>query len=52
MAWAIDCSIIVLPVRGAATIIPRCPLPMGQSRSITRVVRSSAFHSSFSRSIG
>jgi len=33
---AIDCSSIVLPVRGGDTIRPRCPLPMGVSRSITR----------------
>ena len=33
---AMDCNSIVLPVRGAATIRPRWPLPMGVSRSITR----------------
>ena len=33
---AIDCSSMVLPVRGGATISPRCPLPIGVSRSITR----------------
>ena len=32
------CSIIVLPVRGGATIKPRVPLPIGVNRSIRRVV--------------
>jgi len=36
MELAILCSSIVLPVRGGDTISPRCPLPMGVSRSITR----------------
>ena len=35
---ASDCSTIVLPVRGAATIKPRCPLPIGATRSRTREV--------------
>ena len=52
MALAMFCSSIVLPVRGAATIRPRCPLPIGQSRSMTRVVRFSESCSSLSRSIG
>ena len=30
------CRIIVLPVRGGATIRPRCPLPTGAIRSSTR----------------
>ena len=33
---AMDCSSIVLPVRGGETIRPRWPLPIGVSRSITR----------------
>ena len=36
--FASDCRIIVLPVRGAATINPRCPLPTGATRSSTREV--------------
>ena len=32
---------IVLPVRGAATMRPRCPLPIGVIRSITRAERLS-----------
>ena len=38
MELAIACRIIVLPVRGAATIRPRCPLPTGATRSSTRAV--------------
>ena len=41
-AWAMCCSRMVLPVRGGATIRPRWPLPMGVSRSMTRVVSGSA----------
>src|SRR5436190_1155421 len=41
MALAIDCSSIVLPVRGGATIRPRWPLPSGVIRSMTRVDRFS-----------
>ena len=40
-AWAMCWSRIVLPVRGGATIRPRWPLPMGVSRSMTRVVSGS-----------
>ena len=39
------CSIIVLPVRGGATINPRWPLPMGEIKSITRGVLSFLFGS-------
>ena len=35
------CSSMVLPVRGGATMRPRCPLPMGVNRSITRAERFS-----------
>ena len=52
MALARFCSRTVLPVRGAATMRPRWPLPMGQSRSMARVVRLSESCSSRSRSIG
>ena len=33
---AMDCSSMVLPVRGGATMRPRWPLPTGVSRSMTR----------------
>ena len=39
---AIFCSSMVLPVRGGATIRPRWPLPIGVSRSMTRVDMSPA----------
>ncbi len=37
MAWLICCNMIVLPVRGGATIRARWPLPSGVSKSMTRV---------------
>ena len=37
---AMFCRITVLPVRGGATISPRWPLPIGATRSMTRVVLS------------
>ena len=37
MALAMACSSIVLPVRGAATMSARWPLPSGAIRSMTRV---------------
>ncbi len=43
---------MVLPVRGGATISPRWPLPMGQSRSRTRPVRFSLVVSRRMRSCG
>ena len=42
MLLAMFCSSIVLPVRGGATMRPRCPLPMGTIRSSTRAERFSA----------
>jgi hypothetical protein len=36
MELAMACRIIVFPVRGGATIKPRCPLPTGAIRSRTR----------------
>ena len=45
MARAIACSNIVFPVRGAATISPRCPFPIGVVRSMTRVQYSSRSNS-------
>jgi hypothetical protein len=41
MLFAMFCSSIVLPVRGGATISPRCPLPIGTIRSSTRAERFS-----------
>ena len=38
MPWLMCCSMIVLPLRGGATIKARWPLPSGVSRSMTRVV--------------
>ena len=52
IALAIFWSRIVLPVRGAATINPRWPLPIGQNKSITRVLISSALVSSTNRPVG
>ncbi len=46
MALAMACRSIVLPVRGAATISARCPLPSGAMRSSTRVDRTSGSVSS------
>ena len=42
MLFAMLWRSIVLPVRGGATMRPRCPLPSGVSRSITRPDRFSA----------
>ena len=39
-AWQICFKKVVLPVLGGATIRPRVPLPMGQSRSTARTVFS------------
>ncbi len=33
MALAMFCRIMVLPVRGGATINPRCPFPIGAAKS-------------------
>src|SRR5438445_659418 len=38
MELATFCSSMVLPARGGETIRPRCPLPRGVSRSITRAL--------------
>src|ERR1035441_4052395 len=43
---------MVLPVRGGATIKPRCPLPTGVSRSMTRALIFSRTVSSLIRSCG
>ena len=52
MALARFCISTVLPVRGGATISPRVPLPIGQTRSITRVEYSSGSFSRKKRSSG
>ena len=38
MLFAIDCNNMVFPVRGGATIKPRCPLPIGVIKSMTRAL--------------
>ncbi len=50
--FAIDCNSMVLPVRGGATIKPRCPLPTGVSRSMTRPLMPSRTVSILMRSWG
>ena len=52
MALAIDCRIIVLPAFGGDTIRPRWPLPIGQMRSMIRVVMLPGSVSSRSLSCG
>ena len=52
MLLAIFWSRIVLPVRGGATIRPRWPLPIGVTRSTTRMLISSASVSSWIRPCG
>ena len=52
MALATCCRIMVLPARGGETIRPRCPLPMGASRLISRVVMFLAVYSRLSISSG
>ena len=39
--WAICFITVVLPALGGDTIMPRCPLPIGESRSTIRAVRLS-----------
>ena len=41
MEWAICFMTVVLPAFGGDTIMPRCPLPIGESRSTIRAVRLS-----------
>src|SRR3990167_4795177 len=55
IAWAMFCSMTVLPALGGETSRPRWPLPMGAIRSITRAVRFSVealSRSSPNRSVG
>ena len=46
------CNSMVLPARGGETIRPRCPLPSGVSKSMTRALTFSRTVSSFRRSCG
>ena len=41
MEWAICFMTVVLPALGGDTIMPRCPLPIGEIRSTIRAVRLS-----------
>jgi hypothetical protein len=50
--FAMFCRIMVFPVRGAATMSPRWPLPWGVIMSSTRAVRFSGTVSSLRRSCG
>ena len=43
---------MVLPVRGGATIRPRCPRPIGVNRSTTRIVNGPPGVSKCSGSVG
>ncbi|CAM5677256.1 hypothetical protein SGLAM104S_08495 [Streptomyces glaucescens] len=52
IALAIACMIMVLPVFGGATIRPRWPLPIGETRSMMRVVSTPGSVSRRSRSCG
>ena len=52
MAWAMCCSMTVLPALGGETIRPRWPLPMGAMMSMMRPVRFSSALMSRSRCIG
>ena len=52
MLFAIILRSIVFPTFGGATIIPRCPFPTGEIRSIKRMAYSSLVVSSFKRSSG
>ena len=43
---------IVLPVLGCATIIPRCPFPIGENKSIIRVEIVLCFSANLNFSFG
>jgi len=51
-AWAICLSTVVLPALGGDTMSARCPLPIGMTRSMTRVVSRSGVVDRCSRSCG
>ncbi len=52
IALAIACSTNVLPALGGETMRPRWPLPIGETRSMIRVVRMPGSVSSRRRSCG
>ena len=52
MAWAIRCSMMVLPALGGEMMRPRAPRPMGAMRSSTRPTISSGRVSMTSFSVG
>ena len=52
IALAMFCMIVVLPAFGGETISARWPLPIGMTRSITRVVSLCGSVSRRSRSLG
>ena len=52
IALASACMTIVLPALAGATMRPRWPLPIGATRSMTRVVSGCVSVSSRSRSCG
>ena len=52
MLFASFCKRTVLPVLGAATMRPRCPMPMGVNISMTRIEISEGSTSSLIRLFG
>ncbi len=52
MELAIFWSKMVLPALGGETISPRCPIPIGATKSMTLVERSGPFNSRLSRCSG
>lgn len=52
MALATSFRSIVLPVLGCETIIPRCPFPIGENKSIIRVEMVLCFSAKLNFSLG
>ncbi len=52
MDFATSFSSVVLPALGGDTIMPRCPLPTGLTRSMTRIATLQPDVSSRMRSLG
>ena len=52
MLFAICFNIVVFPAFGGATIIPLCPFPIGDKRSINLIVYSVEVVSSFNLFVG
>ena len=52
MAFAMSFNNIVFPVFGCATIIPRCPFPIGENKSIIRVETLACFSAILNFSFG